>query len=122
MAANYVDGFVIPIKKQNLKAYKKMAALGCKVWMEHGALDYHECSGDDLNNGAGMTFAKMCKLQKDETVIFAFVVYRNKTHRKQVNAKVMKDPRMKMPEGPNAMPFDMKRFAMGGFTTMVRAK
>lgn len=122
MATNYVDGFVIPIKKKNLNAYKKMATLGCKIWMEYGALDYYECTGDDLDNGAGMTFPKMCKLKKDETLVFAFVVYKNKAHRKQVNTKVMKDPRMKMPEGPNAMPFDMKRFAMGGFKTMIRAK
>lgn len=117
--AKYVDGFVIPIKKKNLKAYKKMAALGCKIWMEYGALDYYECVGETLNVPWGWTFPKMCKLKPDETVIFAFVVYKSKAHRKQVVKKVESDPRMKM-EGVE-MPFDMKRFAVGGFTVLVQA-
>lgn len=118
--SKYVDGFVIPIKKENTKAYKKMAAMGCKLWMEYGALDYYECVGDDLTMDCGWTFPKMCELKPDETVIFAFIVYKSKAHRNQVNAKVMKDPRMKMDE--TQMPFDMKRFAMGGFKTLVAAK
>lgn len=115
----YVDGFVIPIKKKNLKAYRKMAALGCKIWMEHGALDYYECAGDDFPQW-GATFPRMCKLKAGETVVFAFIVYRSKAHRNKVNAKVMKDPRMKMDE--KKMPFDMKRFATGGFKVLIRAK
>lgn len=118
--ANYVDGFVIPIKKRNVKAYKKMAALGCKLWMEYGALDYYECVGDDLNINCGWTFPKMCKLKSDETVIFAFIVFKSKAHRNQVNAKVMKDPRLNC-DGIK-MPFDMKRFSVGGFRTIVKAK
>jgi uncharacterized protein YbaA (DUF1428 family) len=114
--SKYVDGFVIPIKKQNLKSYKKMAALGCKLWMEHGALDYYECVGDHLKVQWGLTFPKMCKLKSNETVVFAFIVYKSKAHRNKVNAKVMKDPRMKMDV---KMPFDMKRFAMGGFKALV---
>ncbi len=118
--SRYVDGYLIPIKKKNVKAYMKMAKLGCKLWMEHGALDYYECIGDDLQVKWGMTFPKLCKLKKDETLVFAFVVYKSKKHRVSVNAKVHKDPRMNM-EGV-AMPFDMKRFAMGGFTSKVHAK
>jgi uncharacterized protein YbaA (DUF1428 family) len=114
---NYVDGFVIPIKKKNVAAYKKMAALGCKIWMEHGALDYNECVGDDLKVKWGQTFPKMCKLKAGETAVFAFIVYKSKTHRNQVNAKVMKDPRMQM-DGVK-LPFDVKRFAMGGFKVLV---
>jgi uncharacterized protein YbaA (DUF1428 family) len=117
---NYVDGFVIPIKKKNVKAYKKMAALGCRVWMEYGALDYYECIGEELDQKFGFPFPKMCKLKKDETLIFAFIVYKSKAHRNKVNAAVMKDPRMAM-EGVK-MPFDMKRFAMGGFNVIVKAK
>jgi uncharacterized protein YbaA (DUF1428 family) len=117
--STYVDGFVIPLKKKNVKAYKKMAALGCKIWMEHGALDYYECIGDDLDVKWGWTFPKMCKLKKGETAAFSFIVYKSKAHRDQVNKKVMADPRMKM-DGP--MPFDGKRFAMGGFKTVVQAK
>lgn len=118
--SKYVDGFVIPIKKKNTKAYKKMAMLGCKIWMEYGALDYYECVGDDLKVKWGWTFPKMCKLKSNETVVFAFIVFKSKAHRNQVNAKVMKDPRMKM-DGVK-MPFDMKRFAMGGFKVLVEAK
>jgi len=118
--SRYVDGFVIPIKKKNIKAYKKMAAWGCKIWMKYGALDYYECMGEDLKVKWGWTFPKMCKLKSDETVIFAYIVYKSKSHRNQVNAKVMKDPQMNM-EGIK-MPFDIKRFSMGGFKVLVRAK
>jgi uncharacterized protein YbaA (DUF1428 family) len=116
----YVDGYVIPIKKKNVSAYKKMASMGCKTWMKYGALDYFECVGDDLKVKWGWTFPKMCKLKAGETVIFAFIVYKSKAHRNQVNKKVMSDPDMKM-EG-HEMPFDMKRFAMGGFRTLVQSK
>ena len=117
--AKYVDGFVIPIPKKNIKSYKNMAKLGCKIWMEHGALDYYECIGDDfVKHGIG--FPKMAKLKSGETVIFAFIVYKSKAHRNRVNAKVMKDPRMKM-DGVK-MPFDMKKFAMAGFDVLVHSK
>ena len=118
--STYVDGFVIPIKKSTVGAYKKMAALGCKMWMKHGALAYYECIGDDLNIAWGLTFPKMCQLKAGETVIFAFIVYKSKAHRNQVNKKVLADPAMNM-EGQK-MPFDMKRFAMGGFKTLVQSK
>lgn len=118
--SKYVDGFVIPIKKNKLKAYEKMAKLGCKIWMEYGALDYYECVGDDLNVKFGLTFPKMCKLKPDETAVFAFIVYKSKAQRDQINAKVMKDPRMQM--GCENPPFDIKRFAMGGFKVLVESK
>lgn len=119
--SRFVDGFVIPLKKKNVKAYKKMAALGCKVWMDHGALDYYECIGSDLKSPWGAPFPKVYKLKSDETLVFAFVVYKSKAHRDRVNAKVHKDPRMQMdPSTP--MPFDMKRFSVGGFEVAVRAK
>jgi len=116
----YVDGFVIPIKNKNVKAYKKMAALGCKLWMEYGALDYYECIGEDLNVPYGLPFPNLCKLKKDETVIFAFIVYKSKAHRNKVNAAVIKDPRMDM-DGKK-IPFDLKRFAAGGFNVVVKAQ
>ncbi len=117
----YVDGFVIPIKKKNLAAYKKMAALGGKVWMKHGALQYFECVGDDLKSAAKwkcVPFYTLAKAKADETVVFSFIIYKNKAHRNSVNAKVMKDPAMH-PEGMKNMPFDMKRMAVGGFKVMV---
>ena len=118
--SQYVDGFVIPIPKKNIKAYKKQASLGCKIWMEYGALNYYECVGEDLKVQWGLTFPKMCKLKSNETAIFAFIVYKSKAHRNQVNSKVMKDPRMKMENVK--MPFDVKRFAMGGFKVLVKSK
>lgn len=120
--ARYVDGFVIPIKKKKLSAYKKMAKLGCKVWMKHGALDYYECVGDELTQQFGIPFNKLCKLKKDETVVFAFIVYKSKAHRNKVNAKVHKDPLMHPDNFKNQeMPFSMDRFSVGGFKTVVRA-
>lgn len=119
--AHYVDGFVIPVKKKNLKAYLKMAKLGCKIWMEYGALDYYECVGDDINNKWGTPFPKLCNLKADETVVFAFIVFKSKAHRNQVNKKVHADPRMSEDAFP-VMPFDMKRMTVGGFKSIVSAK
>lgn len=116
--ARYVDGYVIPIPRKNIKAYKKMATWGCKLWMKHGALSYYECVIDDFSKH-GLGFKKMCKLKNGETAIFAFIVYKSKAHRNQVNKKVMQAmSKMKM---PTKMPFDMKRFAMAGCKTLVRA-
>ena len=117
--ARYVDGFVIPIKRKNIRAYKKMAEWGCRMWMKHGALSYYECVIDDFTKH-GLGFKKMCKLKAGETAIFAYIVYRSKAHRNQVNKKVMKA--MGKMECPEAMPFDMKRFSMAGCKVLVRAK
>jgi uncharacterized protein YbaA (DUF1428 family) len=114
---SYVDGFVIVVPKKNLKAYVKMARVGQKVWKKHGALDYRECWGDDLDPGFGAGFKKMLKVKPSETVVFAYIVYRSRAHRDQVNKKVMSDPSMS--EGPQEMPFDMRRMAYGGFRTLV---
>lgn len=116
----YVDGFVIPIKKKNVSAYKKMAALGCRIWMEYGALDYYECIGDALDVPWGLPFPKLCKLKKDETLIFAFIVYKSKAQRDRINKAVMQDPRMQFDE--KKMPFSMQRFTCGGFDVLVQAK
>jgi uncharacterized protein YbaA (DUF1428 family) len=115
----YVDGFVLPVPTKNLAAYRKMAKLAGKVWREHGALDYVECAGDELDvpAGCGMPFTKLVKLRPDESVIFAWIVYRSKADRNRINKLVMSDPRMKPPE---TMPFDVKRMAWGGFKTMVQ--
>lgn len=114
---NYVDGFVIPMKKKNVAAYKKMAKLGCKLWLEYGALDYYECVGDDLAVPCGTPFSKQYKLKADETAVFAFIVFKSKAHRNSVNKKVMSDKRLTCGEG--VIPFDVKRFSYGGFKTLV---
>lgn len=120
----YVDGFVIVVQKKNLAEYRKMAQFGKKIWMKYGALDYKECVGDDLHPKMGgmpaMTFPKMTKLKAGETVVFSYIVYKSRAHRDQVNAKVMKDPLMNDPKYKDKpMPFDMKRFAYGGFKVIV---
>ena len=117
---SYVDGYLVPLPKRSLRAYKRMATLGRKIWMKHGALDYKECAGDDLFPKWGESFAKMMKLKRGETVVFAYIVYKSRAHRDRVNAKVMKDPRMaKMMN--ELMPFDVKRMAYGGFKVLVDA-
>lgn len=119
--AQYVDGFVIPVPKKNLAAYKRMAKKGEKIWMEYGALQYFECVGDDLavppGGVCGPGFPKGLRLKPDETVLFSFIIYKSKAHRDAVNAKVMNDPWIK--KMPKSMPFDMKRFLYGGFKVIV---
>jgi alkaline phosphatase len=116
----YVDGFVIPIKKKDISAYRKMAEWGAKTWKKYGALEYFECVGDDLkvHMGAGLGFAKLAKLKADETVVFSWIVYKSKAHRNQVNKKVMRDPDMNNFD-TSTMPFDMRRFATGGFKVIL---
>lgn len=115
----YVDGFVLPVPQANLAAYRKLARLAGKVWCEHGALDYVECVADDVKPGKWTSFPQSVKLKEGEVVVFAYIVYRSRRHRDQVNAKVMADPRMKEMEG-KPMPFDGKRMFWGGFKEIVR--
>ena len=115
----YADGFVIPVPKKNIDAYRRMARKAGKIWREHGALDYYECVGDDLVTPPQFTsFTKLASAKKNETVVFAWIVYKSRAHRDKVNAKVMSDPRMKPPKN---MPFDLKRMAFGGFQVLVKA-
>jgi uncharacterized protein YbaA (DUF1428 family) len=128
---SYVDGFVIPIQKKNIKAYKKMALLGGKMWMKHGALQYWECVGNDLNvsmnpekpKEKANLFGKKFNLKNNETVLFSFIIYKSKAHRDEVNKKVMKDPAMNM-EGFDMkdMPFDVKKMLYAGFKPIVEKK
>lgn len=122
----YVDGYVIPLPKKNVAAYRRMASKAGKVWREHGALDYKECVADqlvvpDMNGKKSAPFPKMAKLKKGETLIFAFVVYKSRAHRDRVNDKVMKDPRTAAMMDGKDMPFDVKRMAFGGFKVIVDA-
>ena len=117
----YVDGYVLPVPKKNLQAYRRMAQVAGKVWRKHGALDYKECAGDDLKKTkCTVSFSRMIKLKAGETVVFAYVVFKSRAHRDRVNAKVMKDPRLTA-EMNKPMPFDMKRMVYGGFKTIVGA-
>jgi uncharacterized protein YbaA (DUF1428 family) len=119
---SYVDGYVIPVPKKNLKAYRRLAALAGKVWRDHGALDYKECAGDDLTiKGCKVHFPRIIRARAGETVVFSFIVFKSRTHRDRVNARVMKDKRLAKVMDPKAMPFDYKRMAYGGFKTIVEA-
>ena len=115
----YVDGYVIPIPKKNIKAYLAMARMGAKMWRKHGALDYKECVGDDLHPKFGAPFPKMMKVKPGETVVFSYIVFKSRAHRDSVNAKVMKA--MEKMDPMPAMPFDVKRMAYGGFNAVVDA-
>ena len=117
---SYADGFVLVVPKKSVEAYRKIAKIACKVWKEHGALDYKECVGDDLAVKFGVPFTKMMKTKPSETVVFAWITYKSRAHRDRVNAKVMADPRLTSMEG-KPMPFDMKRFSYGGFEVIVDA-
>lgn len=117
----YVDGFVLPVPKKNLQAYRRMAQTAGKVWRDHGALDYKECAGDDLRVKCGVRFPRLAKLKPGETVFFSWIVFKSRAHRDRVNAKVMKDPRLAKMMDPKAMPFDVKRMAYGGFKVLVDA-
>jgi uncharacterized protein YbaA (DUF1428 family) len=119
----YVDGFVIPIPKKNLAAYRRMARSAGKVWKEYGALDYKECVGDDLTVRDPITgkkaspFPRMARLKPGEKVLFSYIVYKSCAHRDRVNAKVMDDPRIA--RMMDEIPFDTKRMAYGGFRVLV---
>lgn len=114
----YVDGFVLPVPKKQLGAYRRMSTAASKVWKKYGALEYMECAGDDLKPKGVVPFGRAFKLKPSETVVFSWIVYKSRTHRDRVNAKVMKDPRIvKMMNEP--MPFDGKRMVYGGFKVIV---
>ena len=119
--AQYVDGFLLPLPKRNLAAYVRMSKKAGKIWMDHGALEYRECAGEDLDVKMGVPFPRAVEVEKGETVVFSWIVYKSRAHRDRVNAKVMKDPRMAKMMDPKAMPFDVKRMFYGGFEVIVDA-
>ncbi|MBA2527284.1 MAG: DUF1428 domain-containing protein [Pyrinomonadaceae bacterium] len=115
----YVDGFVLAVPQKNLPLYRSVAQKAGKIWQEHGALQYIEAAGDDLDVKFGVSFPKTIKLKPGETVVISFILFKSRKDRDRVNAKVMADPRMKkmMEKGP--MPFDVKRMVYGGFKLLV---
>ena len=117
---SYVDGFVVPVPKKKLSAYKRLAKKAGKVWREYGATAYYECAADDVSVGKRTSFPRSVKLKPGETVIFAFITYRSRTDRDRINAKVMKDSRLAKMMNPKDMPFDAKRMIYGGFKTVVK--
>lgn len=116
----YVDGFILPVPKKNLAQYKKMAKLGAKVWLDHGALEYHECIEDDVQPGKLTSFPQSVKLKKGEVVFFSWAVYKSRSHRDKVMKKVMADKRLA--GTMENMPFDGKRMFWGGFKSFISVK
>jgi uncharacterized protein YbaA (DUF1428 family) len=116
---SYVDGFLLPVPKKNLEAYRRIARKAGKVWREHGALDYKECVADDVKPGKWTSFPQAVKLKPGEAVWFSWILYKSRKHRDRVNAKVMKDKRLAAMMDPKAMPFDGRRMMWGGFKVVV---
>jgi uncharacterized protein YbaA (DUF1428 family) len=119
--ANYVDGFVVPVIKKNLPAYRTMAKKAGKIWREYGALDYIECVADDVKPGKYTSFPQSVKLKRGEIVVFAYIVYKSRAQRDKIMSQIMKDPRFAKMCDPKNMPFDGKRMFWGGFKVMVKA-
>ena len=116
----YVDGFIVAVPKKNLAAYRRMATKAGKVWREHGALDYREWVAEDVKVGKRTSFPRSVKLKPGETVVFAWITYKSRAQRDRINAKVMKDPRLKEMMVDGAAPFDSKRMIYGGFESLVK--
>ena len=117
--AHYVDGFIVPVPKSKLAAYRRMALRGAKVWKDHGALEYVECLADDVSWGKRTSFQRAVKMnRRSETVVFSFIVYKSRRDRDRINKKVMADPRMAAFD-PKDMPADMSRMIYGGFKAIV---
>ena len=115
----YVDGFIVPVPKKRLQAYRAMARKAGKIWREHGALEFRECVADDVKVGKITSFPRSVKRKPSETVMFSWIVYKSKADRNRVNKKVMKDKRLASMMDPKAMPFDGKRMIYGGFKVLV---
>jgi uncharacterized protein YbaA (DUF1428 family) len=116
---SYIDGFVVPVPRRNIAAYRRMSQKAGKVWREYGALEYKEWVGDDVKPGKVTSFPQSVKLKSGEVVVFAWIVYKSRADRDRINAKVMKDPRLASMMDPKAMPFDGKRMFYGGFKKLV---
>lgn len=117
----YVDGFVLPVPKKKLAAYRRMAKKASTVWREHGAIEFRECVADDVKPGKHTSFPQSVKLKSGEVVVFSYIVYKSRAHRDRVMAKVMKDARISGMCDPKNMPFDPKRMIYGGFKVLVEA-
>ena len=116
----YVDGFVVPVPKNKIDAYRRMAQKASRVWRDHGALEFVECVADDVKPGKVTSFPQSVKLKPSETVVFSFITYKSRAHRDRVMKKVMADPRLNDMMDPKDMPFDAKRMIFGGFKVLVQ--
>lgn len=116
--SKFVDVYLLPIKEENLPAYKKLATAAGRVFIRNGAIRYREYVAADLNNDLCVPFPKRIKLVDGETIIYAAVEFKSEAHRNRVMKKLHKDPELAavMPE---KLPFDPKRMVYGGFSVLV---
>ena len=117
----YVDGFVIPLPKSRIDDYRLVAEKAAIIWKEHGALDYWECIGDDMDVKDVLSFPELANVKADETVIFSWVVFASREARDAANAKIFADPRMQDMIDSSGKIFDCARMAYGGFKQLVHA-
>ena len=117
----YVDGFVVPVPKKSLPAYRRMAQKAGKVWRDHGAIEFREFVADDVKVGKRTSFPRSVKRKSNETVVFSWIVYKSRADRDRIIGKVMKDPRLAKMMDPKSLPFDGKRMIYGGFKLLVEA-
>lgn len=118
---SYVDGFIVAVPKNKVGDYKKISRKAGKIWREYGALDYREFVADDAPVGKVTSFPRSVKMKPNETVVFAYILYKSRKQRDSINAKVMKDKRLANMMTPEGMPFDTKRMIFGGFKQIVKA-
>jgi uncharacterized protein YbaA (DUF1428 family) len=115
----YVDGFVVPLKKDKIDAYREMSRKCGEVWREYGALSFRECIADDVKTGQWTSFPQAVKLEEDEVVVFSWIEFKSRAERDAINDKVMKDPRLADMMDPAKLPFDGKRMIYGGFENLI---
>lgn len=118
---SYVEGFVVPVKKQKLDEYREWSRKSGELWKRHGALEYVECLGDDVPPGKVTSFPQSVKLEDDEVVVFSWIVFKSKEDRDRIDKLVMEDPMMKNSD-PKSWPFDGKRMFFGGFQPIVELR
>lgn len=117
--AKYIDGFLLPIKAENIEEYREIAQRAGAIWKEHGALEYIEAAGDDLEHDKMVSFTKSADAKDGETVIFAFIVFESKAERDRINPLVMADERLNEMMSEHCKAFDYTRMAYGGFQAIV---
>lgn len=113
--AHYIDGFVLPVPRARLDEYQRMVQAVADIWKEHGALDYREFVGDDLEREGTRSFADVSGATDDDAIVFGWVAFESRAARDVANEKVATDPRMAEIIASFDSGFDAERMAYGGF-------
>ncbi len=117
-ADSYVQGFVIPVPAGKREDYRKMAEEAWAMFKDYGALRVVEAWGDDVPDGKLTDFRRAVKAEPGETIVFSFMEWPSREVCGAAQDKMMKDERMKPPEGTD-WPFDPQRMIYGGFNRVV---